>query len=234
MGKADSHREAIRERKRQERERRIRDILDAAKRLFFQKGYQKMTMNDVALEVRVSKPTIYQYFKSKDDLFFSLLAPASEKTEQALERIERHLMSGGYPTGAALLHDTFQALYGVYRTDPEAFRILQLFQHSGMIGALDEDVRRGFVAKARLTFEQGRRILSAAMDQGLLRRMDVHPFNDVVWALFVGVIQLEDSKGRGKGESPFLKPTLELAERLVIAATAADGRTAANAPPTDT
>ena len=103
-----------------------------------------------------------------------------------------------------------------------------------MIGALDEDVRRGFVAKARLTFEQGRRILSAAMDQGLLRRMDVHPFNDVVWALFVGVIQLEDSKGRGKGESPFLKPTLELAERLVIAATAADGRTAANAPPTDT
>ena len=39
-------------------------------------------MDDVALEVRVSKPTIYQYFKSKDDLFFALLAPP-EKKEQA-------------------------------------------------------------------------------------------------------------------------------------------------------
>jgi AcrR family transcriptional regulator len=222
MGRSEAHREAIRERKLQERERRIRSILDAAKRLFFLKGYQKMTMDDIALEVRFSKPTIYQYFKSKDELFFKLLTPASEKTEQALGRIEQDLLAGGYRSGAALLHDTFQALYGVYRADPEAFRILQLFQHSGMVGALNDDVRRDFEAKARITFEQGRRILRAAMEQGLIRRLDVHPLNDVVWALFVGIIQLEDTKAKGKEENPFLRPTLEMAERLIIMATAAD------------
>jgi AcrR family transcriptional regulator len=224
VSKADDHREAIQERKRQERERRVQDILDAAKKLFFLKGYLKVTMDDIALEVRVSKPTIYQYFKSKDELFFSLLTPASEKTEKALGEIERNLLDGRYGSGSTLLHDIFQALYRVYQADPDAFRILQLFQQSGMVWALNEGVRRDLVAKARITFAQGRSILQAAMEQGLIRRRDIYPLNDVVWALFIGIVQLEDTKNKGKKGNRLLKPTLEMAERLMIEAMAADGR----------
>lgn len=230
MGKTTDHSKAIQERKRQEREKRIQDILNAAKRLFFCKGYLKMTMDDIALEVRVSKPTIYQFFKTKDELFFSLMIPASEKTEKELGEIERNVLDRRYTSGSALLHEIFQALYNVYQADPEAFRILQLFQQSGMVWALNEDVRRNLVAKAHSTFSLGRSILQAAMEQGLVHRRDIYPLNDVIWALFVGIVQLEDTKKKEKGDDRFLKPAMEMAEHLLIEAMATDWSRTARLP----
>ena len=43
-------------------------ILDAATRTLATKGFDLMTMDDVALEVGISKPSLYKHFKSKEDL----------------------------------------------------------------------------------------------------------------------------------------------------------------------
>lgn len=43
-------------------------ILDATTRILASKGFDLMTMDDVALEVGISKPSLYKHFKSKDDL----------------------------------------------------------------------------------------------------------------------------------------------------------------------
>jgi len=43
-------------------------ILDAATRILATKGFDLMTMDDVALEVGISKPSLYKHFKSKEDL----------------------------------------------------------------------------------------------------------------------------------------------------------------------
>jgi len=43
-------------------------ILDAATRTLASKGFDLMTMDDVALEVGISKPSLYKHFKSKEDL----------------------------------------------------------------------------------------------------------------------------------------------------------------------
>ncbi|KAF0813066.1 Biofilm operon icaADBC HTH-type negative transcriptional regulator IcaR [Andreprevotia sp. IGB-42] len=43
-------------------------ILDAATRILAGKGFDLMTMDDVALEVGLSKPSLYKHFKSKEDL----------------------------------------------------------------------------------------------------------------------------------------------------------------------
>lgn len=43
-------------------------ILDAAARLIQQYGLKKFTIDEIAAELRISKKTIYQYFKSKDDI----------------------------------------------------------------------------------------------------------------------------------------------------------------------
>ena len=44
------------------------EILDAAGRLFTAKGYDNVTISDIADEIKVAKGTIYHYFKSKDEL----------------------------------------------------------------------------------------------------------------------------------------------------------------------
>jgi AcrR family transcriptional regulator len=43
-------------------------ILDATTRILAAKGYDLMTMDDVANEVGISKPSLYKHFKSKEDL----------------------------------------------------------------------------------------------------------------------------------------------------------------------
>lgn len=43
-------------------------ILDATTRLLASKGFDLITMDDVAAEVGLSKPSLYKHFKSKEDL----------------------------------------------------------------------------------------------------------------------------------------------------------------------
>lgn len=43
-------------------------ILDATTQLFASKGFDLMTMDDVAQAVGISKPSLYKHFKSKEDL----------------------------------------------------------------------------------------------------------------------------------------------------------------------
>ncbi|MDE6550465.1 MAG: TetR/AcrR family transcriptional regulator [Clostridia bacterium] len=50
-----------------------RNILDAADRLFCNSGVDKTTMEHIAAEAGYSKPTIYGYFKDKDEVYFALV-----------------------------------------------------------------------------------------------------------------------------------------------------------------
>jgi AcrR family transcriptional regulator len=53
-------------------EERRNQILDAAARLFAQKGYKGATIREIAREAGVAEGTIYNYFDSKHDLLISL------------------------------------------------------------------------------------------------------------------------------------------------------------------
>jgi AcrR family transcriptional regulator len=56
-------------RRRMPREVRERQMLDAAVAGFARHGYQAASMDDIAEEAGVSKPLVYLYLKSKEDLF---------------------------------------------------------------------------------------------------------------------------------------------------------------------
>jgi AcrR family transcriptional regulator len=48
-------------------------ILDGAKRVFMEQGFDAATMNDITRAAGVSKGTIYVYFANKEDLFAELI-----------------------------------------------------------------------------------------------------------------------------------------------------------------
>ena len=62
----------IAERREREREQRRADILDAAEKLFVEKGVANTTMDEVAETAEFSKGTLYLYFKNRDDIFFGV------------------------------------------------------------------------------------------------------------------------------------------------------------------
>lgn len=55
------------------KEQRIAEIQGAALKCFSQKGYHETTMDDIVAESGLTKGGIYWYFKSKRDIFLSLL-----------------------------------------------------------------------------------------------------------------------------------------------------------------
>lgn len=62
----------IQERKEREKEQRRNLILDAAEKVFFSKGFDLATMDEIAEEAELSKGTLYLYFNNKEELYISI------------------------------------------------------------------------------------------------------------------------------------------------------------------
>ena len=55
-------------------------IIDTASRLFYQQGYTATGINQIIEEADISKASLYQHFKSKEDLLLEYLEIVSAQT----------------------------------------------------------------------------------------------------------------------------------------------------------
>ena len=62
-------------------------IEDAAREDFLMHGYSKTSMRNIAKKARISTSNIYNYFESKDYLFYSLIDPVYEKINALLSHL---------------------------------------------------------------------------------------------------------------------------------------------------
>jgi TetR/AcrR family transcriptional regulator, cholesterol catabolism regulator len=60
-------------------------ILKGAQELFFKYGIKNITMDEIARHLSISKKTIYQFFKDKDDMVHSLMIWSLEEDKQRME-----------------------------------------------------------------------------------------------------------------------------------------------------
>lgn len=59
-------------RKQREKEEMRALILDAARKIFLEKGYEHTSIRNIAEKIEYSPGTIYLYFKEKDEIFHAL------------------------------------------------------------------------------------------------------------------------------------------------------------------
>jgi TetR/AcrR family transcriptional regulator len=71
-------------RRKRERERKINEIINIAEIKFFQKGFTKTTMNEIANELEFTKPALYRYFNSKEDLYYAVVLRGSNILEEIM------------------------------------------------------------------------------------------------------------------------------------------------------
>lgn len=62
-------------------------ITKKAKELFFRYGIKSITMDDIAKELGISKKTIYQHFKDKDEIVFEVTSQSFECDKQDIEKL---------------------------------------------------------------------------------------------------------------------------------------------------
>jgi len=64
-------------------------ILKAADELFLTNGIEKTTMDQIAKKAEFSKPTLYGYFKDKDEVFYALVYDFMKKIQAKVVKIQK-------------------------------------------------------------------------------------------------------------------------------------------------
>ncbi len=82
--------------------------LEAAQRLFSQRGYDKTTMTDIAEELGVTSAALYYHFDSKDALLCLLVEPLLVAVDHVIARAKRP--EGEPRTNRTLLAEYFEVL----------------------------------------------------------------------------------------------------------------------------
>ena len=77
----------ISDRKEREKEEMKRRILESAKKLFLDLGYEKTSIRGIAEDIEYSPATIYLYFKDKNELLFALHQEAFVEFAKTFEKV---------------------------------------------------------------------------------------------------------------------------------------------------
>lgn len=118
--------------KRMPRAVREQQMLDAAVRIFGQRGFRAASMDEIAELAGVSKPLVYLYLHSKDDLFTACIRREAAALVEAVrngveaaagESADRQLWSGlrAFFTHTAERPDGWAVLHSQARTQGEPF-----------------------------------------------------------------------------------------------------------------
>jgi AcrR family transcriptional regulator len=75
-----------------------RNIIDAARVIFAEKGYSGANVTEIVAKAKTTKPMLYYYFGSKERLFATVL----EDVYAGMRAIERSLQLDGLPAAAAM------------------------------------------------------------------------------------------------------------------------------------
>ncbi len=110
-------------------ERRRPFVLDAAYDLFIENGFEGTSMDAIAAAAGVSKPVVYDCFRSKDELFTAMLDREEERilveTGQALAT------TGTADDPEGTLIRGFQVFLEAAQTSPDIYRVVFLGEGGG-------------------------------------------------------------------------------------------------------
>jgi AcrR family transcriptional regulator len=95
-------------------------ILDGAKRVFMDQGFEAASMNDITRAAGVSKGTIYVYFENKEDLFGDMI----ERERRRLTETVRHVLDGDQPIAETLKE--FGTLFATHVTADHTIRSMRM------------------------------------------------------------------------------------------------------------
>lgn len=176
----------IQERKEREKQQRQEDILDAAEKVFFTKGFDNATMDLVAETAELSKGTLYLYFKTKDELYFGVARRGLSTLGNMFARI---LEAGG--TGLDLVRGFGDAYISFYHDYPTYYAGLTYY------GDAEVDWDDHSTPHARACHDEGTRVmgyLAQAIETGMTDgslRQDLNPMMTGLWlwTQLTGILQ---------------------------------------------
>ena len=173
------------------RARSRRQILEAARAVFFRDGFMAANLDEVAEKSAVAKGTLYRYFENKADLYVAVLADDGDKFT---DRLRESTSGKSRAVDQLLLLGDFY--YRHWIDHPEYFQIFWAVDNQEVIGELPS----GVVSEISRLWEQNLRILNGllerAVEEGDLRDCDCWEVANILWTTANALIQSEAARER--------------------------------------
>lgn len=173
-------------------ERRIRERLDsrlailmAAKELFLVKGFEATTLRNIAEKIDFSPSSIYQYFKDKNEIFYTIHSEAFTELLNKLKASEVHENP----------MDQLIALGNIYiRFAQENSELYDLmFIMEAPITFLTDLDDSNWI-EGKMAFDYLKSVISNCIQQGIIHETDLDSLSYLIWSTVHGMVTLSIRK----------------------------------------
>jgi len=171
------------ERRKNEQLARRTAIIKAAREVFFAKGFMSATIDEIADRCGLAKGTIYLYFKSKEELYVSIMAEGMRRLRKEFEVLKKQ------PAGdKGLVESAFMAYYQFFKRNRKYFRIMFLSSQPDMRARVPEEVLRNCMETGRECLGIVRDLVQKGIEDRCYRQVDAWAVANILWATINGII----------------------------------------------
>jgi AcrR family transcriptional regulator len=191
------------------RDRRRQLIVDAAERVFLTTDLPRATMADIAKEAGISRPTLYKYFSSIDELAFEVQMRALNVFIGAARYA---LVAEG--TARDKMKRFFYAALDSFDENQHYIRFSGLFDHyyQSSYPNVDLEKRYSDFLGRFLVIEK---LLVQGMNEGSIRNdLDAHNTSMLIGNLFTGMMQRMALRGEILAREQNIDPKAQLIELI--------------------
>src|SRR5215510_12620567 len=168
------------ERKAQERQARRRRIQEAARTVFTERGYAGASIELIARAAQLSVGAIYLYFRSKEDLYVSLIEDTLTVFDVEMAQVREQIEV------PRRLRETWSILVRWAEKDAEGPRILRLLAQPAIRPQLSDEVVAAVSAGiARIQDHMGA-CVADGIHAGLYRQVNAREMAELAWSVLLG------------------------------------------------
>lgn len=178
----------IAERKGREKEHRREEIIDAAQKIFFQKGLLITTMDEIAEAAELSKGTLYLYYRSKEDLYLAVMMRGMNILYDMLSAS----LSSTQPT-LKNLAGLGEAYYQYFKQQRNYYRMSQFFENPQFHKQVSPEMLETCSTGNRKIWTLVVDLIERGIDEGVIQR-DIDPKQAAVilWSTSNGLMRQMD------------------------------------------
>jgi AcrR family transcriptional regulator len=166
-------------------ERRRQQIVNTAKQMFMDKGFQSTHIGQVCEKLNIARGTVYQYFRNKKEILFAILDVVLEKMEDIFDQEDFNEFFSGNPTSELILefiNKRLSTCISVLLSEPIVIKLI-FKEIVGVDDEVNERINNSIISIEKMVTSE----IEELMKKGIFKH-NLMP--DVVATLVVGGVLL--------------------------------------------
>ena len=173
-------------------ERRIRERLDTrqsilatARELFLLKGFEATTIRNIAEKIEYSPSTIYQHFKDKNEIFYTIHSEAFAELVRYLNASEMHRNPMDQLIALGQIYIQFAL------ENPELYDLMFIME--APIDFLNYLEDANWI-EGKMAFDYLKSVIANCIQQGLIKETDLESLSYLIWSTVHGLVTISIRK----------------------------------------